>query len=234
MLGRHHALFEATSAVVRVADVPILYFPYLEGDPNDPTGPLNAVVYRQDKIFGSQFYVTWDVLELIGVKRLPGEHWTLMTDFLTNRGPALGTTYDRFGETMFGEIAPFHFLFKAYGIYDHGRDTLAGLRDIDFQPTDMRGRILLRHQQEYENWTFQFQVAYLSDRNFLEQYYNYEFNMGPNQETALYVKHQEGIGAVTALIEPNLDRNFVTENPVVAQGRGLLAGSIVVMGCFEL
>ena len=85
--------FQAEDAVVRLGGVPVSYFPYLGGGANDPFGPLSAIGFRQDRIFGTQFYTTWDVLELIGVRRLPGEHWGLLLDYLSQRGPAIGTNY---------------------------------------------------------------------------------------------------------------------------------------------
>jgi hypothetical protein len=188
-----------------------MYFPYLSGDVNDPFGPLQNFNFRQDKIFGTQIYTTWSLLELIGIKKLPGERWDLMADYLSKRGPAAGTVYDVFGDKLFGVDAPFSNHFLAYGVYDKGHDVLAGPRQNEFMPTHSRGRVLERYNQEYENWTFQGQIAYLSDHNYLEQYYNNEFSLGLNQETAAYIKYQEGIGAATVLAEPNLHRPWVTE-----------------------
>ncbi len=125
--------YEVTSATVRIADVPVMYFPYLKGNANDPFGPLQMFSFQQSTMFGYQFYTTWDVLELIGLTRLPAEHWGLMLDYLTARGPGFGTNYTCAGQTMFGEEAPYSILFKAYGLYDHGSDDLAGTaRDLSF------------------------------------------------------------------------------------------------------
>jgi len=203
--------FKARNSYVELAGVPIMWYPYLAGDVNDPTGPLKNLVYRQDQIFGSQILTTWDVMELIGVKKLRGERWDLMADYLSDRGPAFGTVYDVAGEKLFGIEAPFATHFQAYGINDKGFDQLGGTRNLAYTPTEYRGRVNWRHVQEYDNFTFQGQVAYLSDRNFLEQYYKYEFDSGPNLETFGYLKYQDGIGAVSILAQPNLDRPWVTE-----------------------
>ncbi len=204
--------YEATSATIRVEDIPIMYFPYLKGDANDPFGPLSMFSFQQSTMFGYQFYTTWDVLELIGLTRLPGEHWGLMLDYMTARGPGMGTNYTRSGQTMFGEDAPYNVLFKVYGIYDHGTDSnIAGPRNVEFQPTAWRDRVLFQYQQQYNNWYLQSQLSWLSDHNFLEMYYNYEWNQGPNQETFAHLKYQQGIGAATVLFEQNFDRYWVTE-----------------------
>src|SRR5205085_2720194 len=82
--------FKARNSYLDVGGVPIMYFPYLSGDVNDPTGPLQNLIFRQDCIFGIQFLTSWSILELIGVKKLPGERWDLMADYLAKRGPAVG------------------------------------------------------------------------------------------------------------------------------------------------
>ena len=203
--------FTAKSNTVDFAGVPIMWFPYLAGDPESPLGPFQNFSFSQNNIFGAQLLTTWSVLDLIGVKKLPNENWNLSVDYMSLRGPALGTQYDLQAGKLFGYDAPFVTSIKAYAIYDQGHDVLAGPRSNDFQPSALRDRINWRHTQEYENFSFQGQVAYLSDRNFLEQYYKYEFDGGPNQETFAYLKYQQGNGAVSLLAEPNLARSWVTE-----------------------
>ncbi len=203
--------FQARNTFIEVGDVPIFWFPYYAGDVSDPTGPLQNFFFRQDHIFGTQFMTTWSVLELIGVKKLPGERFDLMLDYLSMRGPALGTAYALAGPKLFGYDAPFNTSFLAYGIDDAGHDVLAGTRSNNWDPTGFRGRVRWRHLQDYDDFSFQGQISYLSDINFLESYYKYEFDTGPNNETFGYGKYQHGIGAATLLAEPMLDRNFISE-----------------------
>ena len=112
---------------------------------------------------------------------------------------------------MFGFDSPFQTMLKAYAIYDHGHDVLGGLREMDFQPTQWRDRFLLRHQQEFGDFEFWGQAAYLSDRNFLEAYYKYEFDQGLNNETFSELIWRHGIVDARILGEPNWDRPWVTE-----------------------
>ncbi len=216
--------FKARNTFIELGGVPVMWFPYLAGDVNDPTGPLQALTYQNNSIFGSQFYTTWSLLELIGIKKLPGERWDLMADYLTKRGPAIGTVYNVTGDKLFGVDAPFSTKFLAYGIDDHGHDVLGGNRQNDFVPTQWRGRVQFRHTQEYENLSFQGQLAYVSDRNFIEQYYPYEWLLGPNQETFGYLKYQDGIGAATLLAEPNFNRPWVTETQWLPKVEGYWLG----------
>src|SRR5437868_3186766 len=55
-------------------------------------------------------------------------------------------------------------------------------------------------------FTVRGQLAVLSDRNFLEQFYPNDFMNGPNQESFVYVKQQNNNWAWTFLTEANLQR----------------------------
>jgi hypothetical protein len=203
--------FYAENAFPELAGVPFFWLPVFSGDPENPTGPLSNFLYRQDQIFGTQILTTWNLLEVLGVKRLPTEQFNLSLDYLSMRGPGAGVTYALSGPRLFGFDAPFTTNFLAYGIYDQGHDQLAGTREFEFMPPGYRDRVVLKHIQDFDDFQFQGQVDYQSDHNFLEQYYNTDFTLGPNQETFTYLKYQHGIGAITGLIEPNFDRGWVTE-----------------------
>jgi hypothetical protein len=85
-------------------------------------------------------------------------------------------------------------------------------------PVDFRGRILFRHMQSLlgedadplEDFRVQVEAAYVSDRNFLEQYYKRLSETGLDQQTNLYVIRQWENQAVTGLVQGNL-QNFYTD-----------------------
>ncbi|MCE9533344.1 MAG: hypothetical protein K8T89_19795 [Planctomycetes bacterium] len=216
--------FKARNSYLELGGVPVMWYPYLSGDVNDPLGPLENFVFRQDQIFGTQFLSTWSMTELIGIKKMPGERWDLMLDYLSERGPAAGMVYDLSAPKLFGFEAPFTTHVLAYGIYDQGVDQLAGPRSTDFVPSQFRGRVNWRHVQEYEDFSYQGQLAYLSDRNFLEQYYKNTFDVGPNEESFAYLKYQQGQGALTLLAQKNLDRYWVTETQWLPKLEGYWLG----------
>jgi hypothetical protein len=224
---REPQILEAQSIRTQIRDTPIFYLPSIRTDLNDPFGPFNGVTFRQDRIFGTQLFTTWDALELLGLTKLPNESWDLMGDYLSRRGPALGTTYQLRSNTFFDTHAPFSTLVKAYAVYDQGTDILGGPRENAFQPSDMRGRFLFRHQQEFDDLTVQAQIAYLSDRNFYEQYYKYDFDLGPNEETFLWLKQQQNNAAVSMLIQPNLSRDWVAQTQWLPKVSGYLGGQSI-------
>lgn len=217
-------MLEASDVVTRLRDVPVFWWPRVKTNLNDPFGPFMGLTFRQDRLFGTQLYATWDVLDLIGVTKLNGETWTMATDYLSRRGPALGTDYALNSTTMLGMDAPFQTTIKGYFLQDKATDILSGPRQDAYQPTSYRGRFLLRHQQDFGDLTIQAQLAYLSDRNFHEMYYKFDYDLGPNQETFLWAKYQRGNAAATVLAQPDFGRDWVTETHWLPKVSGFLIG----------
>lgn len=217
-------ILEATRLRTLVRDLPIFGWPRTRTNLNDPFGPFEGVRFRQDRQFGTQIFTSWDALELIGLTKLPNESWNLHLDYLSARGPAFGTDYKLTGKEFFGMNAPFDTLVKAYLVNDAGTDILGGPRQEDFRPTEWRGRFLWRHTQEFGNILWQSQIARLSDRNFHEMYYKFEYDQGPNQETFLWVKYQEGNAAASVLVQPDFGRNWISETHWLPKLEGQLIG----------
>jgi hypothetical protein len=220
-----------------ISDVyaPLFYWPWLRADVRDPLGPLESVGFNYNTIFGFQFLTTWDVYDLLGVDRVPGTRWKLHADYLTNRGPALGTDYDFAGKDLFDIPSKYAGNIRAYGIYDTGKDVLGGGRGetIFNSPFDVRpihhplwrGRLsgLFNWLDLPEGFQVQARTYILSDRNFMEQYFYNEYHNGPDEETSLYVKQQQGIWAWTALVEPRI-RDWMTETEWLPKVDGYLLG----------
>lgn len=217
-------LVHARNVFVEVDDVPIFYSPILQGDATDPLGPLHSVNFKYDRIFGFQTFLTFNVYDLIGIDPLPGTRWTLDTDYLSRRGPAVGSDFEYSGRDLFGLPGRYEGWVRAYGVNDKGSDILGGGRgELEPHP-DNRGRFQWRHLQDLPNdFTFQAQVSLLSDKNFLEQYFINEYQREYNQETFLYLKQQRGDWAWTALAEART-RIWVTEADRLPEVQGFLIG----------
>jgi hypothetical protein len=84
---------------------------------------------------------------------------------------------------------------------------------------DFRGRIIARHMHSFnaidadplDDTRLQLEFGYLSDRNFLEEYYKRLFDTGMDQATLLYFIRQRQNRAFTFHVEPNL-QNFYTDS----------------------
>lgn len=224
-LSETQQLVRGDNVILRLEDFPVFYLPYIQGDAHDPLGPVQNINVGYNRIFGGQFSTTLNVYDLIGIAPNPGTRWRMDLDYLTSRGPALGTEFDYGGKDLFGIKNGYNGLAKAWGIYDTGTDNLGGGRGEDDNHPNWRGRVLWR-QNLYDlpyGFTVQTQLSLLSDKNFLEQYYKVEFDTDINQETFLYVKEQQNDWAWTFLAEPRL-RRWVTETEALPRLDGFLIG----------
>lgn len=217
-------LFRGDDVWFEVEDLPVLYLPFIQGDANDPMGPIQSVKFGYNRVYGETVGMTFNVWDLLGVDPVPGTRWRLFTDYLSKRGPALGSELDYAGKDLFDVPGKYVGLFKSYGLHDTGQDILGGGRGLNDDHPLWRGRFLFRHYQELpENFTVWAQASALSDKNFLEQYFKDEFDRDINQETFVYLKQQRDNWAWTVLTEPRI-RNWVTETEWLPRADGYLLG----------
>lgn len=216
---------DATSVTPEIRGFPFFWLPRYRTQVNDPLGPFQGFGFRNDRISGTQIFLTWDLLDLFGITKYEGEKWNLLTDYLTKRGPAIGTNYSLTSDTMLGYKAPFTTLVKWYYLQDKGRDVLGGIRESDFVPPGDRSRFLFRHQQQFDdNFSIQAQAAYLTDRNFFEAFWKLDYDFGPNQETFVYGKYTDRNYAFTLLSQVNWERPWVTQTSWLPKAEGYLIG----------
>lgn len=178
--------------IVRIEDTPVFWLPSMSGTPQSMSTPLTRATFENDRVFGAQIRTGWDPFKLFGREAPIGVDATLLADYLSKRGPAGGlisswSIEDRFGA---GDAKG---LLNAYIIHDDGNDNL-GLDRRSLPPPDpMRGRFQWRDRQEFDNgFTLMTEIGYISDRNYLEQYNEIEWDTGKDNETLAYLKHQDG------------------------------------------
>jgi hypothetical protein len=214
----------ADDVTLRAWEVPLFYVPHVEGDLRDPLGPLEQVRFRTDRVFGVGILVDWDMFQLLGGAAPPNTRWTLETDYLSRRGPALGTQLLTRGFGLFGIPGSYASELRGYLIYDNAdTDILGGPREFGILDP-WRGRFLARHRQELgEEFTVLAQVSYLSDRNFLEQFYKREFDNDLNQETYFWLQQQADNWIWTLNVQPHI-RPWVTETAWLPRLNGYLLG----------
>lgn len=218
-------LVTAYGAVPKVAGVPVMYFPRIRTDATDPLGPFIGFGFGQNRIFGTQLYTTWDMFDLLALKPPPGHKWRLNVDYLSQRGPGIGNDYTYKLPPASPELTGTEGMAKLYYVNDHGIDILGGNRGPQAVPDDNRGRAMWRHQQEIiQGLYFQGQVAYLSDQNFLEQYYKQEYDLGPNQETFAYLAWNRRQFWASGRIEDRMFRNWIGETNWLPRADGAIIG----------
>jgi hypothetical protein len=216
---------EGTGATVRLESFPIFYLPWFKTDASRPLGPVDSISVGENRIFGFEFGVTLDAYNLFQVQPIPDSRWKLHFDEMSSRGPALGSDFDLASKTFFEMPAKATTMIRSYGMYDTGTDNLGGNRGEDDNHPDYRGRLrILENVQELPlGFSLQGQLSYLSDHNFLEQYYKQEFDNDINQATFIYAKQQQNNWAWTALVEPRI-REWVTETQWLPRADGYLIG----------
>ncbi|GIW87109.1 MAG: hypothetical protein KatS3mg108_1433 [Isosphaeraceae bacterium] len=118
--------------------VPIFYWPRIRTtDDLDP--PIRNLSFRYGNYFGYQVLTDWSVFKLLSIRK-PAyiDNWNLDVDYLSFRGPALGSEIGWFGRDLLADLAdpynrrgaardvdrPYFGYFDVWGILEHGNDVL--------------------------------------------------------------------------------------------------------------
>ena len=164
-------------------DMTLLKLPSFRTNLLSPAAPLKGIHAGHDSSFGASVETQWFLGRLLGLREPEGTDSTLFLDYYDKRGPGGGVGVDYQRENYFGRIL-------GYAIEDHGKDRLGRERKNIDVPEDTRGRFEFQHRQYLPyDWQLTAEASYMSDKNFLEQYYRREFNVGKEQETLLHLKH---------------------------------------------
>lgn len=208
----HQMLATSRNNFIYIGGLPVFYWPTIATDLTEPTYYISGFKIKNDRVFGTGPMIDFDLHQLLGIEnKPPGSAWTLSTDYFNLRGPALGTNYKYQGDTLFGIPGPYRGFFDAYSVYDTGEDNLG----LDWRnlavPDPLRGRVLARHRQNMPgDWQLTGELGLVSDRNFLEQYFELEWDTFKDESTDLDLKKILGNNSfeLTAEARPN---GFVTD-----------------------
>lgn len=186
-------------------ETPLFYLPVVSAPAEDPNIPLESINFGQDRIFGTQIRTRWNAFQLFGMERPPGVRWSLDFDYLSDRGPAIGTSGSYRGVDGGGNIYRGKGL--GYYIYDDGSDNL-GLDRRDLPPPDRnRGIVDFQHRHIFFNdLILDAQLGYASDRNFREQYFESDFDRGQDLETLLHLRQSRDVDAWSILVRPQINQ----------------------------
>ena len=130
--------------------------------------------------------------------------------YLSDRGPAGGFDANYGGGFLTDTTKqPWNFegSFRSYFVYDHGSDDIGRL--IPANPDDnyrLRGYVAFEHQHFFpDDWQLQLRANWVSDQEFLEQYFPRSFDTDLPHDESFYLKHQKDNEAFTLLyqFQPN-------------------------------
>lgn len=195
--------YKVRDATVNLDGVPLVYWPFASGTLEDSESGLQSIRSGYSDDFGVEFQSRWELFNILGLEKPVGFDGSLRLDYFSERGPATGIDMDYETDNSFG-------LLRSYYVHDTGDDNLGGrLRDED-PDTENRGRYTLRHRHYLPNdWQLTFELSYISDKNFLEEWFEREFDQGKDQETLVYLKKQVDNWAFTAHLQYQI-LDFVT------------------------
>lgn len=192
--GPISARYKMHDMTLNVGNVPLLWWPYGEGDLEASETLIRGVSagYTSDR--GVEVETSWNLFNLMGIDRPKGYDAALDLDYYSERGPGVGVRSNYEAEDHFG-------YFRGRFQQDDGEDSLGPLRRANEDPdTNQRGRILWRHRHYLpRDWEATVELAYASDPFFLEEYEKEEWFEDKMQETVLYLKRARDVEAITML-----------------------------------
>ncbi len=189
--------FRIEDATLNVGGHPIAFWPYVRGNVDTSETAIRGMRTGFSDDFGFELETKWGLFNVLGLQTPPGFDSTLNLDYFSERGPAIGIDANYEREKYFG-------LLRSYLMTDHGEDNLGEDRE-EVSPHDVRGRLLVRHRQYLEDdWQLSLELSYLSDKSFLEEFFETEFDTGKEQETLLYLKKQRDNWAFTAALQARI------------------------------
>jgi len=181
-----------------LSNIPLLYWPFIKADIEGTETSLQGIRSGYSDNFGFEMETRWELFNVLGLTKPDEVDGTLLLDYFTERGPAIGANLDYETDDSFG-------LYRGYFIDDSGKDDLNGrFRDED-PDTDTRGRTTWRHREYLpDDWQLTFELSYVSDKNFMEEYFQAEHFNGKDQESLIYLKKQVDNWAFTAHLQYQL------------------------------
>jgi hypothetical protein len=162
----------------KVGNTTVLGVPRMRTDGAKPELPIRSIHMGYGKTYGTSVETRWWLSRLLGLRESEGTDGSVSVDYYGDRGVGGGVdlTYER--ENYFG-----------YALDDHGEDRLSRTRKDIEVPLETRGRFRFEHRHYLPySWQLTAEAGYISDENFLEQFYRTDFNVGKEQETLLHLK----------------------------------------------
>jgi len=215
----HEQMATARNNFLFLGEVPVFYWPKLGTDLSNPTFYIRRLRVRNDSVYGFQILSNFSAYELLGVRHPPeGTDWDISLDWMSDRGLGHGTTFS-YDNTPFpysaGHAAG---LADFWGIYDHGEDNLGeGRRRLEPEE-DYRFRWFWQHRQEvFADYQLSAEFGWISDRNFMQQYFEEEWDTLKDMTTGVELKKAQGnmSWSVTGDIQLN---PFFTETEWLPRG----------------
>jgi len=212
VVADHREMVESRGNVVYIRGIPVFYWPTIATDLRKPAFFIDRISVGNDDVFGTQVRTDLDAYQLFGIRNAPeGTDLGISLDYLSDRGIGHGLTFDYDRADVWGYDGPAEGLWDYWGIDDDGLDNLGLGRRMIVPEESYRFRLFGRHRHRFGNgWELTGESGWISDRTFLEQYYEREWDEYKDPRTGLRLKRLADNRALS--IEANGQVNeFFTE-----------------------
>ncbi|MFK7767702.1 MAG: organic solvent tolerance protein OstA [Mariniblastus sp.] len=174
--------------------VPVFAWPRLRTSLSNPSLFLDRFGVNNDRIFGFQLTTGWDMYQLLGLRQPPqGTKWIGLLDYLSERGVGVGSEFDYQRNSLFGIPGKVSGQYKSWFINDSGLDFLGRDRANIVPEEEFRGRISATHRHDFApGYQLRAEIGYVSDRNFLEQFYEREWDTRKDHTTGFWLERNVG------------------------------------------
>jgi len=222
---------ESNANRVYLAGVPVFAWPRFRTSLSDPSTYLEEFSVGNDQNFGFQVHTGWDLYQLLG-RQKPAERtrWIGSLDYLSKRGIGYGTKFGYQRNELFGMPGIISGDYESWFIKDSGLDIL-GLDRLGLVPEkERRGRIRGRHRHQFEpGYELKAEVGYISDRNFLEQYYEREWDTDKDATTGLWLSRNIGTSSYNLIADYQVN-DFFTQTSWLPRFDHFLLGQPLANG----
>lgn len=212
VVANHRQMAESRGNFLYLRGIPVFYWPTIATDLRKPSFFIDRIRVGNDDVFGTQVMTDLDAYQLFGIRNAPeGTDLGISLDYLSDRGLGHGLTFEYDRTDVWGYDGPAQGLWDYWGIQDDGLDNLGLGRRMIVPEEDYRFRLFGRHRQRFDNgWDLTGESGWISDRTFLEQYYEREWDEYKDPRTGLRLKRLADNRALS--IEANAQVNeFFTE-----------------------
>lgn len=211
--GHNELYYRTRGETFELRDHPVFWWPGSQGTVDQQATAIRTVRGGLSSNQGAFIDVEWDLFKLLNRPKIAGVDATLDTAYYAKRGPSVIAKTEYTKEDYFGYML-------AHGVADQGWDPFSETENMpitgaedeadsgkdkqkSFKP---RGRYLWRHHQYLKNnWELIAELSFLSDRDFLKDWYQGEFDTGKEQETLVYLKKAWDNNAFSILMKPRIN-----------------------------
>jgi hypothetical protein len=193
-----------------VEQVPVFYWPVISTNLEEPSFYLRRAQFKNDNVFGTQVLTDWNAYQLLGIRNPPaGTDWDVSFDYLSKRGPAAGTTFAYNSENLFDVPGPYAGFADFWAVDDHGHDNLGSDRRDLVPAKNFRDRLLWRHREQLPaDFQLSAEAGWISDRNFLEEYFKNEWDEFKDESTDIELKRLQDNTSWSVRADARINRFF--------------------------